>query len=177
MLHYMDNLDNLNWRQKDLKVLKKYNEIFSFLSATLWDLLPFKLQKSLHWDIVSVQRWLVNWSNQIFRDYLSSTHHTMEERFANFFWNERPARCVKLKFWSWETFIFSKDCKKIDWVENFDKYYFMLNDNHKTQCDALFIQLSNIENSHFKSDEYQSVLSKIKKTSIQDIGSILNIEY
>ena len=71
---------NLYSRYDELKILWWYRKMLNIFIRALW----WKFESELWFDtndkIVGVQRWLTDWSNFYFRDYLDATHGKIKDK-------------------------------------------------------------------------------------------------
>ena len=151
------------------------------------------------YNIIDIKRWLKDWSKQIFWDYLSATHWSMENLFASQFDKESTFRCIKLIFPSWKSITFINNPKfKIDkvtgdseiiWLPDgvlcFDYYRKKLNGIKTDEFDKLYGKLNNFEKNHFIWKSYTNAIWRIlksRKDSISDnskdnLSLALNLQY
>ena len=127
------------------------------------------------YNIRDIRRWLKDWSKQIFWDYLSATHWSMENLLASQFDKDSTFRCIKIIFYSWESITFINNPKgklnevtgEIDnvalpeWVLCFDTYRKRLIGLKRISFDELFMKLSKFERNHFSSESYTKNIWKI----------------
>ena len=161
------------------KVIKKYEELFMILNIKLWYLIKTDLWVSWDDQIVDIKRWLADWSKKVFWDYLSTPHRLMEERIGNWFNKNEMCRCIKLVFASWKTIIFSKDStlnKQPKWVISLDEYFIRLDSKTKDYFGKISLQLSKIEEEHFKSEAYKSTITNFLDSTEGELFLALNLK-
>lgn len=126
------------------------------------------------YNIIHIERWLRQWSKQVFWDYLTATHSSMANLLQNEFDQESAFHCIRITFFSWESIILVNDPKveinkdtgkpKISSPQGLlclDNYTGRLSDKKKMDFRQLFDELTNLETLHFKSESYNQKLWKI----------------
>ena len=150
------------------------------------------------YNIKDVKRWLKDWTHQIFWDYLSATHWSMENLLASQFDKNSTFRCIKIIFNSgWSITLinnpkmeFNKSTGKMEllklpkWILCFDNYRKKLDDTKASEFDKLYMKLNQFERDHFGSIWYKEaiwiVINSIKTDSIDiyrdKIALVLNLQ-
>ena len=126
------------------------------------------------YNIIHIERWLRQWSKQVFWDYLTATHSSMENLLQNEFDQWSAFHCVRITFFSWESVILvndptieiNKHTGKAEITAPkgllcLDDYTGRLSDKKKIDFVQLFEELGKLEKGHFKSESYNKKLWKI----------------
>ena len=126
-----------------------------FIRALWW-----RFESELWFDvndkIVGIQRWLTDWSNFYFRDYLDATHGKIKDKIYEDKQNkDSKVHCIfKILFDSWNSIVFSRDGYKTNWVFSLDSYLNRLDNKSKEIFREINKKLHEIEYTHFTSREY-----------------------
>ena len=147
---------NLYSRYDELKILWWYRKMLNIFIRALW----WKFESELWFDtndkIVGVQRWLTDWSNFYFRDYLDATHGKIKDKvYEDDQGRDSWVHCVfKILFDSGNSIVFSRDGYKGNWVFSLDSYLKRLDEKSKKNFFDINKKLYEIEHAHFTSREY-----------------------
>ena len=174
-----ENIDTKLYSTSDLaRIIRKYEELSRFLRRKLWKDFVNDIFGIDDGDtIVDLKRWLIEWENRMFWDYLCATHGIVENemRYGNLKWKFKindGVGCTKLIFSSGKEFIFTREkqqkCPK--WVVSLDKFFYEL---IKVGWIEEFTKISNeiykMEVSHFQSQSYLDKKDRIMKSSKEEI--------
>ncbi len=143
------------------QVLVKYNQLFSLFQPLLG-----KSKK-----IVEIKRGLIlKGKENIFWDYLSSTHSKAEENNGAL----EGIRCIQLTFADGEEFIFSHHSSQEARLEGLlclDDLFLQLNKDSKKKATSLLSELTALEYQHFNPDSFKKQYScKIAETFYKTKG-------
>ena len=173
-------IENKLYTTKDLvNIIKKYEELFMILNLKLWYMIKTDLWISWDDKIIDIKRWLADEDKKVFWDYLSTTHRLMEEKIGNSFNQGEMCRCIKLVFASGKTITFSKDSapnKQPKGIISLDDYFMRLDSRTQEHFGKVALQLSQIEQDHFKSEEYKEALSKILGSADGELFLALDLQ-
>ena len=173
--------EKLYTTQEFADILKKFNILYIILKNKFSYIFNQKFWLDDNEHIKNVQRWIIQWEESIFWDYLWATHNTMQ----NILWiskqkNEHTVyRCIRLVFWWWKNLILctnSTPQKSPNGTICLDEYYMKLNNFERNTFDDLLRYIGKIEYEHFHSDYYWSEINKLKNISKDNLFEILNIK-
>ena len=163
-----------------VKITQKFNQIFSIFKKNFsYDLKALWVNGND--TIVNIQRWLISDSNQIYWDYLWTTHSTMLDLPIIPKWidSKNSYHCIKLILSSWRSIVFSINPVPDSLSKNIlclDKYFLWLNEYERKEFDRLYLGINKIESDYFHSIWYTESLNWIKKMSKDELLKTLNME-
>ena len=183
----------LSSREERWRVISIFQQILNMLIRELPGI-KNDLNIKQGYNIIHIERWLRQWSKQVFWDYLTATHSTMQNLLQDEFDQESTFHCIRITFFSGESIILVSD-PKIEINEHtgeprisspqgllcLDNYTGKLSDKKKIDFHKLFGELCDLEQWHFKSESYNQKLWKIldttKNNTIDRLALALNLKF